>query len=122
MTQAWRPCHISSPTGRPVSRIARAAIFMARFRVVGTGQPIRTGADDVERASTQPMTPAPWRSKPSGRGPLQARAIFWSRSWVLALRSWPGSIMLSIIWMLAPTHWTKFFWATKSARRPRSSV
>ena len=29
MTQACRPCHISSPTGLPVWRIAFAAIFSA---------------------------------------------------------------------------------------------
>src|SRR4029079_10266120 len=72
------------------------------------------------RPTAQPRTPAPFRIRPSGRAPLRARATFWSLSWVFAVRSAPGWIMLSIICVLAPTHWTLFVCATKSERRPRS--
>jgi hypothetical protein len=47
------------------------------------------------------------------------RAIVWRRAWVRVERSF-APMMLSIICMLAPTHWTKFVWATKSFRSARS--
>ena len=57
---------------------------------------------------------------PAGRRGPNARASVHSRCWVTAVRSSCGAMMLIIICMLAPTHWTRFVCATKSARRPSS--
>ena len=72
------------------------------------------------RPADQPRTLAPCRSEPVAASPAAGRgrgsgAGAGSR----AVRSSFGLMMLSIICMLAPTHWTKFVWATKSPLRRR---
>ena len=66
------------------------------------------------RAAVQPRGFAP----PNGLND-RSRAILHSRCWsVFVVCSWSVD-MLSAIWRLAPTHHSKVYWATKSARWAR---
>ena len=71
------------------SRIAVAAMRIASSRV--SAPTTRYGpARLIVSAAAQPETPAPWRTRPSGRGPLQVRARSWSSRCVRRVRSAPG--------------------------------
>src|SRR5215213_2703488 len=101
MTHAWRPRQTRSPTGLRYSRIAVAAIFIASWRLSAPTTRYAP-ARWTTRPAAQPRIDAPWRVRPLGVGPLHARARSWRRRWVRDDRSAPGSMMLSIIWTLAP--------------------
>ena len=98
--------------------MATAAICIASWRLSAPTTRYAP-APRMTRPAAQPRTDAPRRTMPLGVGPLHARASSWSRCWVRIVRSRPGSMMLSIIWMLVPTHWTKFVCWTQSLRVAR---
>ena len=97
-------------------RSPRRPFASPRPSVVVADQVVRPGAQDV-----QPGGPAPDAGALALAGRRGANRSTCGRASGAGAGSrpsgrGPGSIMFSIICMLAPTHWTKFVWATKSPR------
>ena len=112
ITQAWAPRHISSPTGRRVSAIARTAVAMASPR---------------ERTETTTYGPSPSSfsapAQPSGSDPgptsrslesERARRSSWRCEGTAASRAQPGAIRFAIVWIAAGTHQSARACETKS--------
>ena len=110
MTQAWRPAHMTSPTGRPVRWMASAARSTAASNDGRLTRRYRPRPRSVS-AAAQPAGLAP----PYGLPIVRSRAISHSRRCEARDSLRLPSMIERAIWMLAPTHHSNVYWRTKSA-------